>query len=493
MVSEYQARDADYWTKLEKKDFDQQERLFSQLERKQDMELLDETTFEEKHKRLSKSRCNTAIKINNDMKSFAVALLKADNNENSFNTNNWTVVLENFVQFAEYLGDSEDEANWEDEYESIYKCNDNDNYENDITLISNVSTTNDSENVEHQYHNATVTSNLNQGQSEIISIYHNYLKEETVQHETRVKVQNIVLLTGKGGTGKSYVIHRLLQIGNQNKTQNGIDTEVNSVWTIANNNLNAADIDGSTIASLLHLRIQKKTNESDDSIVLLSKISQQAIKDLKDKEIDKYLRLIIIDEISNVTVQKLGQLSRLFGIGMNNNLNFGGIPVLLVGDFNQKKPIGQLATTSLLELIKNKYEMKLQQEMNNILSDESNDDGFMNVTQYQKKRNRKKLKSDAIFFNNKENSLSDFSIGCEILSEARWFELTESERSNDEIHNELIDNLYKGYSIDIASLRIYEVFSKEVMDRDNYAEKMLWLKAPIIVKYNRIRITLNYI
>ena len=136
---------------------------------------------------------------------------------------------------------------------------------------------------------------------------------------------------------------------------------------------------------------KKKTNESDDSIVLLSKISQQAIKDLKDKEIDKYLRLIIIDEISNVTVQKLGQLSCLFGIGMNNNLNFGGIPVLLVGDFNQKKPIGQLATTSLLELIKNKYEMKLQQEMNDILSDESNDDGFMNVTQYQKKRKRKNL------------------------------------------------------------------------------------------------------
>ena len=76
---------------------------------------------------------------------------------------------------------------------------------------------------------------------------------------------------------------------------------------------------------------------------------------------------------------------------MNNNLNFGGIPVLLVGDFNQKKPIGQLATTSLLEWIKNKYEMKLQQEMDDILSDESNDDGFMNVTQYQKKRKRKNL------------------------------------------------------------------------------------------------------
>ena len=156
----------------------------------------------------------------------------------------------------------------------------------------------------------------------IISIYYDYLTEERVKNDIFAKVPNVVLLTGKGGTGKSYVIHRLLQIGNQNKTQNGIDTEVNSVWTTANNNLNAADIDGSTIASLLHLWIQKKTNESDDSIVLLSKISQQAIKNLIDKGIDKYLRLIIIDEISNVIVQKLGQLSRLFGIGMNNNLNF---------------------------------------------------------------------------------------------------------------------------------------------------------------------------
>ena len=64
------------------------------------------------------------------------------------------------------------------------------------------------------------------------------------------------------------------------------------------------------------------------------KTSPQAIKYLEDQEIDKNLRLIILDEISNVTVQKLGQLSRLFEIGMKNNKLFGGIPVLLVGDFN---------------------------------------------------------------------------------------------------------------------------------------------------------------
>ena len=107
--------------------------------------------------------------------------------------------------------------NWKDRYESIYKCNNNDNYENNITFISNINTTNNSKNVEYQHNNATVTSNLNQSQIKIISIYHDYLTEETVQHKIQVKFLNIVLLIWKGGTGKIYVIHRLLQIRNQNK------------------------------------------------------------------------------------------------------------------------------------------------------------------------------------------------------------------------------------------------------------------------------------
>ena len=99
---------------------------------------------------------------------------------------------------------------------------------------------------------------LNLGQKEIISIYYDYLIEEIVRENIRAKVPNIVLLTGKGGTGKSYVIHRLLQIGNKNYIQNECSNNVKSVWTIANNNLNAVDIDRITITSLLHQRIEKK-------------------------------------------------------------------------------------------------------------------------------------------------------------------------------------------------------------------------------------------
>ena len=113
---------------------------------------------------------------------------------------------------------------------------------------------------------------LNLGQKEIISIYYDYLTEERVKNDIHAKVPNIVFLTGKCGTSKSYVIHRLLQIGNQNYIQNRGNNNVKYVWTIANNNLNAVDIDGITIASLLHQRIEKKSDESNNSIVLVKKL-----------------------------------------------------------------------------------------------------------------------------------------------------------------------------------------------------------------------------
>ena len=98
---------------------------------------------------------------------------------------------------------------------------------------------------------------------------------------------------------------------------------------------------------------------------------------------------MILDEISNVTVQKLGQLSSLFEIGMKNNKLFGGIPVLLVRDFNQKKPIGELATKSLLELVKNKHKYNIRTEINDIVLNEYDDNGFM-IVDYSSRKKRKK-------------------------------------------------------------------------------------------------------
>ena len=109
------------------------------------------------------------------------------------------------------------------------------------------------------------------------------------------------------------------------------------------------------------------------------------------------------------------------------------------------------------------------------------------------RKGRKKLKSNAIFSTCKENSISDFSIGWNVLSKAKWFELLEAERSKDEEHNNFLDSLYKGCVINLRELSRYKIFNKETIDKDDFYEKILWAIAPIIVKTNRERITLNYI
>ena len=88
---------------------------------------------------------------------------------------------------------------------------------------------------------------------------------------------------------------------------------------MANNNLNAADIDGCTIASLLCQRFTNTTDKDSDPKDVLWKIPQQAILNLQNQDIEKNLRLLILDEVSNIRAQKIGQSSRLFGIGKNNS------------------------------------------------------------------------------------------------------------------------------------------------------------------------------
>jgi len=145
-----------------------------------------------------------------------------------------------------------------------------------------------------------------------------------------------------GGTGKSHVIHELLEIGN--------DANMIKVWTMANNNLNAADIDGSTIASIL--KQQREQSKEEQANVIQRHLNPFAISQLRKSNVED-VRLLIIDEISNVTTHKLGELSRLFSEARQNKEEFfGGIPILMVGDFNQKGPVGgTLATMSLMKKV----------------------------------------------------------------------------------------------------------------------------------------------
>ncbi len=96
---------------------------------------------------------------------------------------------------------------------------------------------------------------------------------------------------------------------------------------------------------------------------------------------------------------------------------FGGMPVLLVGDFNQKKPTGgELQTMDLL-----KYVVEQQKEKNG-LQDPS-------LRQH----------SHAIYSELDMNKCTAKSLGCQILAQSWWFELTEVERSKVKDHNVMVD------------------------------------------------------
>ena len=480
ILSDYRARSADKWTTAQRKDYAQEEKFFAQLERQQDMEILLDDIFEKKYQKLEPRMITSAKKMNNDTKSFAASLLKTDKNDNEISIYNWTVLEKNFKPFIDCLKINH-EADYDNKCRRLFQNNEINYDSSNSDLISEgKDIVLDCDNMNRQYQKdiAIDMSCLNKGQAEIISIYHDYLYQEKLNSHIESLVPDIVLLTGKGGTGKSYVIHKLLEIGNQNKA-------VNCIWTMANNNLNAADINGCTIASLLCQRFISKTEKDSDPKDLLWKIPQQAISNLQDQDIENTLRLLILDEVSNITAQKIGQLSRLFRIGKNNdNALFGGIKVLLVGDFNQKKPVGQLLTASLIDWVQNKYNNEIQSNINTVIESDPENDGFMQVTHLHKKRRKKKLKSNAVFSNCKENIISDYSIGCEVLSKAKWFELLEAERSKDEVHNNFLDSLYKGNGINLRELSRYKIFNKETIDKDNFYETLLWEIAPIIVKTN---------
>ena len=93
ILSKYWDRSIAYWSTVEKRNYKEEERLFSQLERNQDIKILDETTFEEKNIKLNQYKAKTAIKMNNDMKSFAATIFKTDNSSKGLISNGWKVSL----------------------------------------------------------------------------------------------------------------------------------------------------------------------------------------------------------------------------------------------------------------------------------------------------------------------------------------------------------------------------------------------------------------
>lgn len=138
-----------------------------------------------------------------------------------------------------------------------------------------------------------------------------------------MKMGHNVFLTGNAGTGKTYVLSKLLHHLRAKHIPHGVT---------ASTGIAATQLDGVTIDSWSGVGI-------DDSL------TQQKIYELKQKHhlrtrLQK-ARVLIIDEISMISAQKLSAIDEVIRHIRGNHFPFGGLQVILSGDFFQLPPVSR--------------------------------------------------------------------------------------------------------------------------------------------------------
>jgi len=137
-----------------------------------------------------------------------------------------------------------------------------------------------------------------------------------------------VFLTGSAGTGKTYVLNKYIEYLKARKIP---------VSVTASTGIAATHLQGTTIHAWSGIGIK-------DSL------TKRNLRDLKEKKylkkhIDK-TRVLIIDEISMLHQKQFDMVDEVLRFFRENDESFGGIQVVLCGDFFQLPPIGANGETN---------------------------------------------------------------------------------------------------------------------------------------------------
>ncbi len=138
---------------------------------------------------------------------------------------------------------------------------------------------------------------------------------------TILKMGHNVYLTGAAGTGKTYVLNKYIQYLKEKSINTGIT---------ASTGIAATHINGMTIHSWSGLGIRDSLSGSDisslmDKLHLLTRFL--------------YTKVLIIDEVSMLHGYRLDMVDRLLRAFKYTDRPFGGLQVILCGDFFQLPPV----------------------------------------------------------------------------------------------------------------------------------------------------------
>ncbi|XP_014218648.1 ATP-dependent DNA helicase PIF1-like [Copidosoma floridanum] len=129
-----------------------------------------------------------------------------------------------------------------------------------------------------------------------------------------------IFFTGPAGCGKTFVIKLLMKIYNRFTNNDGF---CNAYITYASTGKAAEAIDGTTVHTALKITLTKLLPLSMELVQLY-------------RTLFKYVRILIIDEVSMVSAELLQKIDcRLKQITGNFNEPFGGLDIILIGDLRQ--------------------------------------------------------------------------------------------------------------------------------------------------------------
>jgi ATP-dependent exoDNAse (exonuclease V) alpha subunit len=193
------------------------------------------------------------------------------------------------------------------------------------------------------------------------------MNERQLEALSIVKRGRNLFLTGSAGTGKSFTVNAII---------NYLKSIDKSYGLTALTGCAAVLINGQTIHSFLCLGISRNLKEIYTNIT-------------KFKPYLKYLEVLIIDEISMMDEELFELINKLLMKIKMNDKPFGGIQVILIGDFYQLPPINgdycfmspiwndlELIPVILTELIRQKDDNQLQLILEEIRNDKLSDNTF---------------------------------------------------------------------------------------------------------------------
>lgn len=136
-----------------------------------------------------------------------------------------------------------------------------------------------------------------------------------------LKSGNNVLLTGPAGTGKTYILNKFIKYLRHNRA---------NVAITASTGIAATHINGRTIHSWAGLGIKKYLSSSDLAKIKMNSKVRARIRDTN---------VLIIDEISMLHDFQLDMADIVCRAIKNDDRPFGGIQLILCGDFFQLPPV----------------------------------------------------------------------------------------------------------------------------------------------------------